>query len=165
VFGRWVQVHFDGACEAAPGGGLATYGFVVEGEELDHQESGLAVPPWTERATNNVAEYTAAIRALEYLRSHAYNGGVLIAGDSQLVVRQMLGDYQVRADHLKAYHDHLEALAAGFTEVRWTWVPREQNQRADELSKEALELERPSAKAHRAHPGPKAGGTVRTADR
>ena len=158
-------MHFDGACEPAPGGGLATYGFVVEGENLDHEESGLAVPPWTERATNNVAEYTAAIRALEYLRSKEFNGGVLIAGDSQLVIRQMLGEYEVRADHLKAYHDHLEALGAGFTEVRWTWVPREENQLADGLSKEALERERPPAKRQRPPHAPKARGTGPTGER
>jgi ribonuclease HI len=149
VFGHWVEVHFDGACEPAPGGGVATYGFVVSGEGFDYEESGLAVPPWTPRATNNVAEYTAAIRALEHLRSAGFTGNVLVVGDSQLVVRQMLGEYEVRAPHLKAYHDHLVELGLRFTEVRWVWVPREENLRADELSKEALARERAPAQGHR----------------
>ncbi len=151
VFGRWVQVHFDGACDPAPGGGIATYGFIITGEGLDHEESGLAVPPWTPRATNNVAEYTGAIRALEHLRSVGYEGGVLVLGDSQLVIRQMRGEYEVRAPHLKAYHEHLTELGRRFLETRWEWVPREQNTEADELSKAALRRERPIAVGHGAH--------------
>ena len=95
--------------------------------------------PGSERATNNVAEYTGAIRALEYLRSRNYPGVVLMIGDSQLVIRQMNGEYEVRADHLQAYHAHLEALTNLFEEVRFQWVPREENVRADALSKEAIE--------------------------
>jgi ribonuclease HI len=138
VIGPFVQVHFDGACLAAPGGGIATYGLVVEGDGIFHEECGLAVRPGSPNATNNVAEYTGAIRALEWLRGRAYPGSVLLCGDSQLVIRQMSGEYEVRAEHLRAYHDHLEALAQGFIEVRYEWVPREQNTRADELSKIAL---------------------------
>lgn len=149
-----MEVHFDGACERAPGGGIATYGFVVTGEGLDHEESGLAVPPWTERATNNVAEYTGAMRALEYLRSKGYDGGVVVIGDSQLVVNQMRGEYEVKAPHLKPYYEHLTALGQRFQEVRWEWVPREENVLADALSKEALERERPIARRQRPRPGP-----------
>ncbi|MCI4325685.1 MAG: ribonuclease HI family protein [Thermoplasmata archaeon] len=133
-----VRVHFDGACEPARGGGVATYGFTVEGEEMDHEEFGLAVPPGSERATNNVAEYVAAVRALEYLLSRGYTGVVVVVGDSQLVVRQMSGEYEVKAEHLRAYHEHLGALADRLGEVRFEWVPREENTRADALSKLAL---------------------------
>lgn len=133
-----VEVHFDGACEAGRGGGVATYGFTVEGSGLDHEESGLAAPPGSVRATNNVAEYVAAQRALEYLVERGYRGSVVVVGDSQLVVRQIRGEYEVRAEHLAAYHAHLSALAKRFEHIEFRWVPREQNQRADRLSKEAL---------------------------
>ena len=145
VYGRWVEVHFDGACDPAPGGGIATYGFEVTGEGFDHHESGLAVRPWSPHATNNVAEYTAATRALEFLRSKGYDGGVVVLGDSQLVIRQLRGEYEVKAPHLKAYYDHLRELARLFSEVRWEWIPREENTVADALSKEALARERPLA--------------------
>lgn len=138
VLARMVAVHFDGACQPPRGGGVAAYGFTVEGEGLDHEERGLAVPPGSERATNNVAEYAGAIRALEYLRSRSFRGIVLLLGDSQLVLRQMSGEYEVRAEHLKPYHAHLEALSRSFEEVRFQWVPREENVRADALSKEAI---------------------------
>lgn len=133
-----IRVHFDGACDPARGGGVATYAFTVEGEGLDHEEFGLAVPPGSERATNNVAEYVGAVRALEYLVSRGFVGIVIVVGDSQLVIRQMSGEYEVKADHLRPYHDHLGALALRLGEVRFEWVPREENSRADELTKVAL---------------------------
>jgi len=133
-----VVVHFDGACEPARGGGVATYGFVVEGEGRDREEMGLAVPPHDPRATNNVAEYTAAIRALEYLVESGYSGAVELQGDSQLVIRQASGKYAVRAAHLRPLWERLTELARRFPEVRYRWVPREMNRRADALSKEAM---------------------------
>ena len=149
VFPGLVQVHFDGACEPAHGGGIATYGFVAEGEGLRHEEGGLAVPPWSRHATNNVAEYAGAIRALEWLVSRGYAGPVLVLGDSQLVIRQMNGEYEVRAEHLKQYHQHLHALAGRFAEVRFAWVPRAENARADALTKEALAAAFREAQRHR----------------
>jgi ribonuclease HI len=143
-----VHVHFDGACEPPRGGGVATYGFTVEGEGLDHEEKGLAVRPWSPRATNNVAEYTAAIRALEWLAAQGYSGKVRLLGDSQLVVRQMQGQYRVRMPHLREYWERLRTLARHFEGVDYVWIPREINQRADELSKEALVESLPEARRH-----------------
>ena len=141
VLRPFVQVHFDGACQP-PHRGIATYGFTVEGSGFTHEEGGLAVTPGTPSATNNVAEYTAAIRGLEWLRARGYSGMVLLVGDSQLVIRQLTGEYAVRAEHLEAYRERLRQLIAGFSEVRLVWVPREENRRADELSKHALEVAR-----------------------
>lgn len=143
-----VHVHFDGACQPPRGGGVATYGFTAEAPGLYHEERGLAVPPWTPRATNNVAEYTAAIRALEWLLAEGYFGSIRMMGDSQLVVRQMQGQYQVRAPHLQEYHAHLQRLVAKFLRVDFVWIPREANARADELSKAALEDEWNRARRH-----------------
>ena len=133
-----VVVHFDGACQPPKGGGVATFGFTVDGGGFAHEDRGLAVRPYAAHATNNVAEYVAAIRALEWLRGEGYSGPVEVVGDSELVVRQMLGEYEVRAEHLKAYKARLEQLAHEFRSVEFRWVPREQNVRADALSKEAL---------------------------
>ena len=141
-----VTVHFDGACQPPSGPGIATYGFTVEGPGLWHEESGLAVPPFSEHATNNVAEYTGAISALDWLRRHGYRGPVVVVGDSELVIRQMRGEYAVRAEHLRAYHDWLGRLGREFASVEWRSVPREENRRADELSKEALVEARSTAR-------------------
>jgi ribonuclease HI len=144
-----VHVHFDGACQPPGGGGVATFGFTVEGPGLRHEDKGLAVPPWTPRATNNVAEYTGAIRALEWLGQQGYAGPVRVMGDSQLVVRQLKGEYRVKAPHLQEYHAQALQLARWFKHVDWVWIPREANTRADELSKEALQEEWPRASRYR----------------
>lgn len=144
VYTPVVRVHFDGACQP-PRGGIATYGFTIDGEGEDHEECGLAVRPGSERSTNNVAEYVAATRALERLRSRGYRGSVVILGDSQLVIQQMNGANKVRAHHLAPYHEHLVGLVAEFSQVQFLWVPREENTRADALSKQALYTARRSA--------------------
>ena len=147
-----VRIQFDGACQPPKGGGVATYGFVVEGGGFHHRDKGLAVPPWSPHATNNVAEYVGAIRALEWLLDRAFRGIVLVVGDSQLVIRQMRGEYEVRAEHLRAYHTQLAQLAGRFENVRFEWVPREENTEADALSKEALLEAMPIARRLRAAP-------------
>lgn len=144
-----VEVHFDGACEPPKGGGVATFGFHLEGAGFLHEDSGLAVTPYSPRATNNVAEYVAATRPLEWLAAQGYSGDVVLVGDSQLVIRQMRGEYAVRAEHLKAYHEHLLRLAARFQHVEFRWVRREENARADALSKHALAEAAVTAKKHR----------------
>ncbi|HLN51807.1 MAG: ribonuclease HI [Thermoplasmata archaeon] len=133
-----MEVHFDGACERTRNGSIATYGFTIEGAGFAYEGHGLAVPPFHARATNNVAEYSGAICALEWLARNGYTGDVVVRGDSLLVVRQMTGEYRVRKEHLQAYHDWLKQLTLRFPKVEFHWVPRAQNQRADLLSKQAL---------------------------
>ncbi len=133
-----VEAHFDGACETILGRRVAAWGYTIWGAGYQDEACGLAVPPGHERATNNVAEYCGAICALEWLVRAGYGGDVRLIGDSELVVRQMTGEYAVRADHLRPYHDRLEQLARSFRRVDFVWVPREQNERADELSKQGL---------------------------
>jgi ribonuclease HI len=134
-----VTVHFDGSSQLVGGRRLAGYGFTVEGAGLDLEEFGLAVPPGHPRATNNVAEYVGAICALEHLVREGYSGDVAVYGDSELVVRQANGEYAVRTEHLVPYHERLRQLAGRFQRVEFLWIPREENRRADELSKRAIQ--------------------------
>jgi len=132
-------VRFDGSCQPPAGGGVAGWGFVIESPGSHEEDMGLATRPYSEHSTNNVAEYVGAIRALEHLRASGYEGDVVVEGDSQLVIRQMNGEYEVRAEHLKAYHDWLRKLAGEFRSVEFRWIPREENALADALSKRAVE--------------------------
>lgn len=141
--GGSVHVHFDGACEEVRGLRVAAYGYTLEGAGYAHEEYGLAVPPGHPRATNNTAEYVGAICALEWLTGQGYRGEVRLAGDSQLVIRQMTGEYRVLSEGLRPYHERLVQLAGGFRRVEYVWVPREENTRADELSKQGISLGRP----------------------
>ncbi len=142
-------VHFDGACQPPRGGGIAAYGYTIDGAGGHVEGMGLAVRPGVPHATNNVAEYSAAICALERLRSEGYRGRVVVRGDSQLIVRQMSGEYEVKSEHLKAYRERLAQLVREFPIVRFEWVPREENRRADELSKLAIDRERRERKGAR----------------
>jgi len=154
-----VVVHFDGACQPPGAAGVAGWGYVIDGPGLHLEECGLATRPYSAHSTNNVAEYVGAIRALEKLRSIGYTGEVVVSGDSQLVIRQMNGEYAVRAEHLKAYHDWLRTLGDSFRKVEFRWVPREENSVADSLSKRAIEAAWNDAKRHRPFRGPPARDT------
>jgi len=152
-----VHVHFDGACEELGGQRVAAYGYTLEGAGLAHEEYGLAVPPGHARATNNTAEYVGAICALEWLTAQGYDGDVRLAGDSQLVIRQMTGEYRVLSEGLRPYHDRLLQLAGRFRRVEYVWVPREENTRADQLSKQGILLGAPAGRSKAASPRPYEG--------
>jgi len=153
-----VEVHFDGACEGRDHRRVAAYGYTLKGAGLTHEDLGLAVPPGHPRATNNVAEYVGAICALEWLSRQDYHGEVRLIGDSQLVIRQMTGEYRVRAEHLGPYHERLLQLARSFRSVEFVWVPRSENTRADELSKHGIDRGRPRAGARTPRPDDAAAG-------
>ena len=144
-----VVVRFDGACQPPGSEGVAGWGYVIDGPGIHFEDCGLATRPYSPHSTNNVAEYVGAIRALEQLRSIGYAGDVVVEGDSQLVIRQMNGEYEVRKEHLRSYHEWLRQLAGAFRKVEFRWVPREENTVADALSKRAIEEARESARAHR----------------
>ena len=134
-----VVTFIDGACEPKNPGGVATYGFVVylDGKEVG-RGSGLATEPWTERASNNVAEYTALIRALEELLVLGLEqSDVEVRSDSRLLVRQVNGEYAVNAARLKPLHKRVNELLPQFERLRLKWVPREENTKADALTRDA----------------------------
>ena len=134
-------VHFDGACQGPPERRIAGYGFVVHGLGAPHSDGGLALAPGSPEATNNVAEYFAAIAALEWLRDRGHRGAVIALGDSELVIRQMNGEYKVRSPKLAPYHEKLRTLSRGFAVVHYRHVPRAENEQADALSKQAVQRE------------------------
>ena len=124
-------IWFDGACLGNPGPMGA--GVVVEcgGKR---KTLAKALGP----GTNNVAEYEAAVAGLALALSMGATSATL-HGDSQLVLRQLAGDYKVSAPRLKALHAQAKALMAELGKVRLEWVPRAQNAEADALSKAAAE--------------------------
>ena len=83
--------------------------------------------------TNNVAEYTAAIRGLERAGELGASR-VLLRSDSKLLVEQLAGRYRVKAAHLKDLHRAVLDRAVAFQEVRFEHVPRERNREADRLA-------------------------------
>lgn len=128
--------YCDGGCWPNPGG-LATWGFMVEtqdGEYVAHDAGAIPPSPAT---SNNVAEYEALIRTLEWATEQGADD-LQIRMDSQMVVRQMCGEWGCYAEHLVPLYEHARSLLKDlgpYVTVRW--IPREQNESADALTIEA----------------------------
>lgn len=135
-----IEVYFDGACEPVNPGGVATYGFVIyrDGAKLHEGCGVVGCGALGDDVSNNVAEYTALIKALEWLLDNGFAGeDVVVKGDSQLAIRQVNGYYSVRAPRIIPLYRRVMALKSRFRNIRFTWVPREMNAEADDLSKKA----------------------------
>ena len=83
--------------------------------------------------TNNAAEYEALLVGLQ-LAKRIRAEKVRVFADSQLVVRQVLGEYEVKDPSLKAYNRLVKQLWQKFSQIQITQIPREENSKADELS-------------------------------
>jgi ribonuclease HI len=126
-------VNVDGGARGNPGpAAIAAVVANPEGEVLE--ERFEAIGP----ATNNVAEYRALLLGIE--RARALGAGeVELVGDSELVVRQVRGEYRVKDAGLRDLHGQVQTALADFE--RWTLrhVRREENERADALVNQALD--------------------------
>ena len=130
--GQEAIAYADGASRGNPG--PAAYGCVYAVEDLPLCGEGETIG----HATNNVAEYRGALAALR--RLHAWGvARVTLRLDSQLVVRQMQGQYKVKNEGLKPLYRQLVGLVSQFERVRFEHVPREQNALADRMANEALD--------------------------
>lgn len=139
----WVG-QFDGGIRGGNPGGLPTYGVSFTWKDrIIHEIAGVVtedLPP-----TNNVAEWVA----MKVLLITAYMfrenwGRLIVRGDSQLVIRQITGEYCVNSDHLKPMHSSClliyEKLRHYGNIVEFKWNRREKNKRADELARGAFDL-------------------------
>ena len=147
--------YFDGLCEPINPGGIATYGIVIKkGGENIHEESGLAfAKPWSKEATNNVAEYSAAIHALEWLKKGGLaNSPAVLRGDSRLIIRQLRGEYKVKAPRIVELYRHASKLLTEFSSLRLQWVDRSKNKEADLLSRIAYHRYKKEFPGHYSRP-------------
>jgi ribonuclease HI len=131
-------IYTDGGSRRNPGPAAA--GYTIEGEGIRRIEHGeyLGV------TTNNVAEYSAAILALNKLKSvigaeRASAAHVRLMADSELLVRQVNGEYKVKDAELKKLFVDLYNARQDFAKVTFTHVRREANTDADRMVNEALD--------------------------
>jgi ribonuclease HI len=125
-------IHIDGAARGNPG--PAAYAYVIE----RHQGPAIEEKGCLGTATNNVAEYYALNQALE--RAHQLGGTrLLIYSDSELLVKQMNGEYRVRNPELLQLYRKAIELRSRFDLVTILHVRRNENTRADQLCNEALD--------------------------
>ena len=128
-------VHVDGGARGNPG--PAAVGVVVstpDGEVLDEIGEVIGV------ATNNVAEYRALLLGLQRARALGASE-VDVVNDSELVARQVTGDYKVKSAGLQPLHRETLTALRGFDRWSISSVPRERNARADALVNAALDGE------------------------
>jgi ribonuclease HI len=127
------RLYTDGGARGNPGPAAAA--FVLEAEDgtvLDARGTAIGV------ATNNVAEYRALVDGLR--RAVEVGVGELeVVSDSELMVRQMRGEYRVKNEALRALFLEATVLAQEVGNVRYTAVRREANELADRLVNEALD--------------------------
>src|SRR5260370_131331 len=90
------------------------------------------------RMTNNVAEYYGLIAAMDYAQSHAIRA-LRIESDSELLVKQMRGQYKVKSEDLRPLFERAQKMSKTFDSFRIEHVYREQNREADALANEALD--------------------------
>ena len=124
--------YFDGASKGNPG--PAGAGIVIANPE------GRVILKYSKELgtkTNNEAEYLALIELLQ----KALELGIKeleIMGDSQLVINQVFGDWNINMPHLYALYEQATELLEKFDKVKARWIPREKNQLADSLSNSAI---------------------------
>ena len=127
-------VEADGGSRGNPG--LAGSGACVI--DADTGEVILEIAKFVGIATNNVAEYLALVAGLE----GAYNlnpaARILVRMDSKLVIEQMAGRWKIKHPDMQQLGARVQSIVAG-KPVRWQWIPREENSRADALANKAMD--------------------------
>lgn len=144
-----ITAYFDGACEPVNPGGWASFGAVVYKDDSELWTcSKLFVPiKGREKETsNNVAEYSGFLSILEFLKEQELQKDkIQIYGDSNLVICQMFGDvkrhgklWKMKKGFYIPIAMKAKILLKEFSDIKGSWIPREQNGVADKLSKAEL---------------------------
>jgi ribonuclease HI len=127
------QANIDGAARGNPG--PASYGVVIRD---GRGELVAKLKKYIGRMTNNVAEYYGLIATLDYAQSHGIRA-LRVESDSELMVKQMQGQYKVKSEDLRPLFERAKKMSLGFETFHINHVYREQNREADALANEALD--------------------------
>jgi ribonuclease HI len=127
------RINIDGGSRGNPG--PAAYGVIIRDGS---GEIVAKLKKYIGRMTNNVAEYYGLIAALDYAESHGVKA-IRIESDSELLVKQMRGQYKVKSEDLRPLFERALKMSKAFETFRIEHVYREQNREADALANEALD--------------------------
>ena len=127
-------IEADGGSRGNPG--LAGSGACVI--DADSGEIILEVSKFIGIATNNVAEYIALVAGLEGAYGLNPDARILVRMDSKLVIEQMAGRWKIKHPDMQQLGARVQSLVSG-KQVRWQWIPREENSRADALANKAMD--------------------------
>jgi ribonuclease HI len=132
VSGTWI-VNSDGGARGNPGPGGA--GIVLRSPDGEIVCRGGA---FLGTVTNNVAEYQALLWGMRAARAHGAHA-LEVRADSELIVKQLRGEYRVKNEGLKPLFLEAQRLQRGFDSVTFLHVPRAANAEADALANDAMD--------------------------
>lgn len=127
-----VYVNIDGACKGNPG--PAAIAVIVKdnyGKVLEEYKEFIG------KSTNNLAEYKAAVKALELAMKYCRNK-VYLFTDNQLLVNHLIGRYRIKKKELLKVLMEIKLLEGFFQKVRYFYIDRERNGKANELVNRAF---------------------------
>jgi ribonuclease HI len=150
-----LTIHTDGAARGNPGPSAFAYVIARDGAPPIEEAGTLG------RMTNNQAEYTALVRALEHAARIGPERPVVVQSDSELMVKQMRGEYRVKNEELRDLYEQARDLSRRFPSVTYRHVRRELNSRADALCNEALDGKRDAPRPRAAPAAPVQRDAVR----
>jgi len=125
-------LFFDGCCKGNPGPGGA--GAVLYKDKIEIWSDSIFVG---KKVTNNIAEYTGLIIGLKQAIKVGIKN-IKVNGDSQLVIKQMTGNYKVNSENLIELYKIAKQLEKSFDSISFNHVYRKDNKRADSLSNDGL---------------------------
>jgi probable phosphoglycerate mutase len=148
----WIEAHCDGGARGNPG--PAGYGALIQNHE------GMVIAELSEflgMRTNNYAEYSGLLGCLQYALDH-HHPRLRVVSDSELMVKQIQGKYQVKSPDLKPLYDEAKRRIAKLEAFEITHALRHKNKDADRLANEAMDrgMKRPHAPGQPAPPPLKA---------
>src|SRR5215469_12687514 len=130
----YLVAHIDGGARGNPG--PAGYGAIIE-DEMGRPVVELS--DYLGKQTNNYAEYSGLLAALNYATRHGFSA-MKIYSDSELMVKQILGEYKVNSPALKELHAQAMKIIEGLVAFEIRHVRREENREADWLANRAMDL-------------------------
>ncbi len=132
-----IDVYVDGLVEPVNPGGTGAIGIIVYRQGKIIFRKGKVIGKGAEMS-NNRAEYEALVEALQWLLDNGYQEErIVVNSDSIMLVNQMQGKWKINKGLYVVAHKKAGMLAEQFTFLSFKWIPREENEEADLLSREA----------------------------
>jgi ribonuclease HI len=128
-----IEVYIDGAARGNPG--PAGIGVVIKDGPKIIEEIGAYIG----KSTNNIAEYMALVRGLEEVLIRGFSSASFYS-DSELLVKQLNGEYKVKHENLVPLHYHVLTLVDRMKDFSIKHVTREKNEHADKMANEGIDL-------------------------
>lgn len=125
-------LFFDGACRGNPGPVGIGAVLLEKGKKVSEVSKRMGM------GTNNIAEWRALIEGLKLAKAHGCRE-LEVRGDSELIIKQISGEYKVRSRNLIPLFNAAVKLCGDFERLKFKWITREENSYTDNLSNRALD--------------------------